>query len=531
MIEHSFIGKLNIREVDTNSDFLKYLETIIANYLVQNQVFEFSLTGTDLKSVYDFLNKLGETTVHIPELNKDTFIAIRSRLTSAPARTIYSTAGHYNNIFVYANGYFDYVDNQAHFGSKFDITKDFDCIENSFVSLNNPCRPYCYWEFNTAIDDMRAFFNNFCRVFNNSEVLAVFGAGLGVCFWDIFQKIGQGFPVLILTGESQSGKTTIAKALSAIYGLFSDSGFTSGSSTQLAIHIATSQRHNIPLFVEELNVNIFKQFDVFVKNIFSAIPRERCKSKNNNDITRVYTSVFATSNHFFTNPKLETLSRILTATMRKSDFDLRKYEYFDAQKRKRLSQILPWILAYRSHVERFYYDISKQLAPHIDDDRCLNNLTISSVMWHLVNTILGYPYVNWQKMSIEAYAHFKELRAAEIKVGDFVIRSIAQLIEKDKLTYGNDYRLLKDNKTLRISLRRFAEKQNTHAPQTSYLVKEEKLRPALQSDPRFVLDSIPMKNIGRAISIDISDQECLLEKISESKRLYTVLNNGKEDDE
>lgn len=492
--------------------------------------FTVRLNSRDLADVRSWKTAISAVTANldIPMKEKDFRELKQKWYENAKNKNIFACAGSQNGQFIWANAIYDFATQKLTYAQKIDETKTYDSVENSLVEMNNTCRPMLYPVERTSEDVFREFFTTLYRTFPKSEVLVCFGMALGTIFWDIFQKKAEGVPPIFFIGESHSGKSTIVKTISAIFGLCKNSDFMSGNSTPYAIMQELYSRMNIPVFIEELPPEIFGKLTPAVKNIYNAISRGRGK-KDGVEKTKILTNLVSTSNHFFKDISLELLSRIAFVNMKKGEFNLENFPYFDVEKRKELSQILPVFLRYRKGIVLVYKSIYGQLNKHIPEKgRHISNLAISCTMWYLVNSILKYPLVNLTQMVIDYNNTYKCYLNAEIKSSDVILNDITRMVEAGRLEYGRDWKLVES--TLKLNLRKYVEKFNIFNPKE--MTTPAQIRLQVANDKRFDTKTIPQKDIGRAISIDIAENSYLLEKLQNQQRVASVgwysLNNEKE---
>ena len=125
--------------------------------------------------------------------------------------------------------------------------------------------------------------------------------------------------------------------------------------------------------------------------------------------------------------------------MKKGEFNLENFPYFDVEKRKELSQILPVFLRCRKGivlVYRYIYDQLNKLIP--EKGRHISNLAISCTMWYLVNSILKYPLVNLTQIAIDYNAKYQNYLNSEVKSSDIILNNITCMLVADRLNYGQD---------------------------------------------------------------------------------------------
>ena len=390
-------------------------------------------------------------------------------------------------------------------------------MENSLISLQNTCRPELFSSGQNWQEVARKFFTNLVLCCKNPQTLLCFGVALGCCFWDILQKHTQGFPVIFFLGQSHSGKSTLLCCIASIFGL-RDSIVMAGNSTFYAIMKQLGSRLSIPVIIEELDEKFFEKAEGIVKNVHNGEQRER-GTKNGTEQMPIFTTIVAASNHKFKAVSEQLFSRIVVANMKKSDFDYEKFEYFDENSRKELSVILPMILSFRDNVlllHKQIYQTLKQLIPDHSGTRYLSNIAIGCTIWCIVNAIVGYELVNWQNLALSYSKEYEKMLASNITDADMAMRFIAKLIVEQQIAYGIDYKLVHDV-ILRLNLRKFVEKYNILYGKTpSEMLTLSRFCHFVEGDSRFDTERKTM-DIGKTISVNISEQEYLLSKIREFK--------------
>lgn len=445
------------------------------------------------------------------DLKEKEFTKLRkSWYDNADHKTIYACAGSQNGKFIWANAYHDYETRQTTYLEKTDETKGYDCMENSLVDMKNICHPLLYPAKQPPLPVLKQFFYSLCSTYPNSHVLVCFGMALATVYWDIFQKETQGFPTIFFVGEHHSGKSTLLMVLAAIFGLMNSSQITGGNSTIYAITQKLSSSMNIPVFLEEFSPEILGKLEPLIKNIYSGTSRARGK-KDGIEEMKIFTSFVATSNSFFPKLSGQLLSRIVFANMKKGQFNLDNFPYFDIEKRKELSQILPIFLCFRSEIVPIYKGVYAEIEKLIPDKgRHISNLAISCSIWYLVNKLMGYELVNWRQIAVDYNAMYQSYLNSEINPVDVIMNDITRMIVLDKLNPETDWKLIHGG-ILRLNLNRYIEKYNVANPQT--MMTSAQFRLIVSNDNRFDTKSIPMKKIGRAVSIDVSGNEHLLETL------------------
>lgn len=484
------------------------------------------IESSDMSDKKIFKQKLCSYTANIDfDFKEKEFALIKKNwYENAELKEIVACAGYQNNCFYWENAIYDCPNNAITYLKRMYEPERIDNIEDSNIDLKSSCLPVLYNSEENALQIFRKFFYELCIVFCESSVLVCLGIALAGCFWDIFQKETQGFPSTFFVGEAQTGKSTLLGVINAIYGL-DESNLMSGNSTVYAITREMSSRFDIPVFIEEFSEEIIAKLEPLIKDSYNGIARGRGK-KDSIEKMPIFTSLVATSNHFFPNLSEQLLSRIIFANMKKGQFNLEKFSYFAPEKRRELSQILPVFLRCRGKimpVYRFVYAELEQLLPN--KGRHISNLAISCTIWYIVNRIMGYEFVNWRQIASDYNEMYQNLLNAEVKSSDVILNDITRLVEAGRLEFGVDWKLI-SGKILRLNLNKYLEKYNMTNANT--IMKPAQFRLMVANDRRFDTRTTPMKGIGRAISIDISGCEYLLEKLSIQQDIWHSINRTTE---
>ncbi len=470
-----------------------------------------NLTGKDWIDRRSFFNAMCKYTANANlTLKNEDLLKIKTRLyDNSEIKTIYACAGQQDDKFVGANYYYDCKLWRIFLVDEKENTMTSQS-ENYLLDSENTCKPMLYPAKEPELLVLKRFFLTLKNTFDDSAVLLCVGGAIAICYWDIFQKIVQGHPTIFFVGEHQSGKSTLLSLISAIFGLVNTSNCISGTSTPFAITQQMSSRLNIPVFLEEFSAENLTKSEQMVKNFYSGLTRMRGRREGVDEF-KVFTSFVATSNDFFPNPSGQLLSRILFANMRKGQFDLENFPYFDIEKRKELSQILPIFLRFREKIEVIYNIVFSELEKIIPNKgRHVSNLAISSSIFYIVNLIMGKEVFDWRKMSQDYDSIYHKYLDSEVKSSDVVMNNLIRMFETSRLIYDYDYKIV-GHTILRLNINRYIEKYNAENPTKIMTAKQFRL--AVANDKRFDTNSVPSGNVRRAIAINISEQEYLLELI------------------
>lgn len=517
-----------IREFDSRSYPATKIEKLSLGISTSGKHSDYLVVEYDSQHLNDKKSFLLKTSAHTAnfsiEMTEKQFKKYKKEwYESANLRTIYTCAGLQAQKYIWSNAELSLTDYQLTYVTDCNSIRE----EQSLVDLKKTCKAVLYPSEKPWRSIFEEFFTTFIATFPNYAVLTSFGVALGIMFWDIFQDVAQGFAPVLFIGESESGKSTLLMLIAAIYGLDS-SDYMSGDSTTYAVMREMSSRLNIPVCIEELQPEVMTKYEQIVKNVFAKISRARGK---NDEIERlpIFTGFVATSNYFFSKPTQQLLNRLAFATMKKGQFNLNNFPYFDREKQKELSQILPILLRFRSRIKDIYFNVFKYLSQILPNrGRHLSTLAISGTMWYIINNILRYQVVDLATVSVEYDKMLQSYLSAEIRSGDTIMNDITRLVETEKLENGIDWKLMKDN-ILRLNLGRYLEKYNAANPKT--MMKASQFRLLVSNDKRFDTHSISMKGLNRAISVDVAENEYLLEMLSKQQNLNITVFGRNADEE
>ncbi|MCM1009691.1 MAG: DUF927 domain-containing protein [Fusobacterium sp.] len=356
---------------------------------------------------------------------------------------------------------------------------------------------------------MKEFFREIVSVFNYAPALMAIAVTIAVAFLDIFISKAQGFPYVIFYGESNAGKSTIVRFLAAIFGFGNSAKLTSGTSTMVALRAELENYNNIPVFIEELDKKRIDNIEDLGKDSFSATPRKKSSKDNKEIVTEINTTFCAATNHFFENMTFANFSRFIPVNLTTGQFDLTDFQYHhSSSKLEKLSCFLPELLSYRDKSFSIYEQEYKIAQKYCNHARICNNAAIGMAMWTVINTILDEKLVNTEVLAKDYLKYFEQYLDTETKYCDIFLADVYSLFNKEELIYGRDFVITK-NKYLRINLKKYCDIYNSTHENTK--LNPAQLRLKLNNDKRIIsLVATDMKPIGKAIKIDISGNETLL---------------------
>lgn len=406
-----------------------------------------------------------------------------------------------------------------------DVVNKFCLTDKEKLQIFAKNRPIpIYFESENPKQIMLEFFVEIITVYDDSAVLIAIGVCLGVLFYDLFIRHAQGFPYIILFGEPTSGKTTLLYCLAAIFGFTNHTELTSGTSTITIIREELSKLNNIPLFIDEFEKSSFEKLENLGKDTFSATPRKKCAKDGSEKVTDINTTFCITTNYFFENMTLANFSRSILVDIPKGKFDLSDFGYHSKEELEKLSAFLPLILSYRDKILEKYreqYLIAQKYSLY---SRLCNNTAIGMALWDVINEILGIELVNTESLAKEYFEYFERYLNTELQYGDVFLSNIYRLFIKQELIYGRDF-LITKGQFLRINLKKYCDIFNSLNEKQKLNTAQLKLK--LANDKRFNLKSTDLKPIGKAIKVDISENETLLDI---QNRIPPLINEEVEDE-
>lgn len=174
------------------------------------------------------------------------------------------------------------------------------------------------------------------------EGYMVLGAALGAAFApEIFKEHGM-FPGLWLPGETQQGKTTMARWCQAFFGIARQDGVILKDTTKVGLSIAFQQYSNLPVWLEEFQPESQKpEWEQIIEKIKNAFNRESGIKKTFGDEMRRVRCVV-----------------LVTGVATCADAQVRsRYIHSQVSKNKRLEDHLEWMQANKDE----FYLIGREL--------------------------------------------------------------------------------------------------------------------------------------------------------------------------
>ncbi|MBE7713767.1 MAG: DUF927 domain-containing protein [Cyanobacteria bacterium SIG26] len=462
----------------------------------------------DLKSFFNVIHK--DTIGLVEDFNRKKFLLLMEMLNQNPKIIhIYSNFGYQprENSYIFSNKKVlineRKIENYPLLPDNLPLTEQ----EKLQILSANGIVPKLYECENPKIV-LEEFVNEVKRVFD-APILMAIAIGFACCFFDLFISKAQGFPYIIFYGESNAGKSTILHMLAAFYGITNMTTLTSGTSTGVSLRAQLEKYNNFLVFFEEIDRFKIHYIEDLGKDSFSANPRKKSSKDGKEIITEINSSFCVGTNHFFEEMTFANFSRCIPVNLRRGKFDLSDFKYHSADKFEKLSSFLPEILFYRDKILDIYQEQYKIAQKHCSFARVCNNIAIGMAIWIVINDILGKEVVNTETLVIDYLDYFEQYLDTELSYGDVFLSDVYNLFCTEKLVYGRDFVITK-GKFLRINLTKYCDVFNSSHENKKLTPAQIRLK--LANDKRMVcLKGSDMKPIGKAIKIDISQNEILLD--------------------
>jgi len=448
--------------------------------------------------------------------HEDFFTLIEDAIKKSEKITEFQSAGLYKkqNFFIYSNAIVDIKRKQEYYSDK----------QNS-VTING--ERYCIspapdmpkfelYKENFDSEISKELLINLQESFPEaSEVLIILGLAVMIPFVKIFQENG-GFPICFLTGKQSCGKTTLLKLISNIYG--SNKLHCGGSSTAYSLRTLLGKLSGIPVLADEIGERVMKLFSDLIKDVFTAIPRAKGIKTGELIYQYINSGLMVTSNEM-PEMKAEIITRLLTANWRTTQIDTSKYLYFDNEKAKKLSLIIPEVLKFTeseilSMYEKSLSDIDHFLPESFQEHRVEHNFAIALSGIRVLERISNYEIPNLSNKIadyFEKYALF--LNIDNSLIGNIIDFLEAKILQNDLLE-GIDYTCVRKNGILKIQVARtkFFETYNFENQHNQI---SRKIFDCYAKTDHRIINTSTSREINnkktRVVEIDVSDRSELLE--------------------
>ena len=444
------------------------------------------------------------------DFSKKTFNILRHELSMCDVKIeIYQNIGHQYSIPVYVLGdkLFNYETNQLeNYLAVMDELQLTEGEKLQILALSSP--KIQIYESENPKQILSELVETMLKFFNDSAVIVAIGVCLAIPFYDLFIQHAQGFPYIMLYGDSQAGKTVLLHTLASIFGIVNHTELTSGTSTIRVIRRGLSRYNGFPLFIDEIEQKRIEEYEDLGKDSFSGTPRKICSKDGREIVTEINTTFCATTNHFFENMTFANFSRCILVNLHTEQFNLENFPYFSNENREKLSAILPLILSYRAQIIERYKTQFEIARKYSNRSRLCNNLAIGMSIWSVINDILKVEIVDTDNLAKEYFEYFQRYEDTELKYSDIFLSTVYRLFNEGQLVYGRDF-VITRNQVLRINLSKYCDIFNSLNSKQKLNTAQLKLK--IGNDRRFDFNATDLRPIGKAIKINIADNDTLLD--------------------
>ena len=476
-----------------------------------NVSYSIKLCGEDEIDIKSFVRAVHRNIIGLWEnFSKTTFNILRHELSLCEVKIdIYKNIGYQYSLPVYVLGdkLFNFEVKQLE--KYLSVLDKLQLTEMEKLQISEFSSPKIkIYESENPKQILLEFVETMLKFFNDSAVIVAIGVCLGIPFFDLFTQYAQGFPYIMFYGDSQAGKTVLLHCLASIFGINNNKDITSGTSTIKVIRRNLSRYNCFPLFIDEIEQKRIEEYEDLGKDSFSGIPRKVCSKDGGEIVTDINTTFCATTNYFFENMTLANFSRCILVNMPFERFNLDNFKYFSKVEREKLSAILPLILSYRTEViERYkqHFEIARKYS---NRSRLCNNLAIGMTIWSVINDILEVEVVNTDNLAKGYFEYFQRYEDTELKYSDIFLSTVYRLFNEGQLLYGRDF-VITRNQVLRINLSKFCAIFNSLNSKQKLNTAQLKLK--IGNDRRFDFNATDLRPIGKAIKVNIADNETLLD--------------------
>lgn len=469
------------------------------------------ISGEDDIDIKSFVRAVHKDIIGLWEdFSKTTFNLLRQGLSLCDFKIdVYKNIGHQYSIPVYVLGdkLFNYETNQIK--NHLAVMDELQLTEGEklqILALSSP--KIQIYESENPKQILSEFVETMLKFFNDSAVIVAIGVCLAIPFYDLFIQHAQGFPYIMLYGDSQAGKTVLLHTLASIFGIINHTELTSGTSTIRVIRRGLSRYNGFPLFIDEIEHKRIEEYEDLGKDSFSGTPRKVCSKDCGENVTEINTTFCATTNHFFENMTFANFSRCILVNLHAEQFNLENFPYFSNENREKLSAILPLILSYRTEIIERYKTQFEIARKYSNRSRLCNNLAIGMSIWSVINDILEVEVVNTDNLAKEYFEYFQRYEDTELKYSDIFLSTVYRLFNEGQLVYGRDF-VITRNQVLRINLSKYCDIFNSLNSKQKLNTAQLKLK--IGNDSRFNFNATDLRPIGKAIKVNIADNDTLLD--------------------
>ena len=129
-------------------------------------------------------------------------------------------------------------------------------------------------------------------------------------------------------------------------------------------------------------------------------------------------------------------------------------------------------------------------------------------IWSVINDILKVEIVDTDNLAKEYFEYFQRYEDTELKYSDIFLSTVYRLFNEGQLVYGRDF-VITRNQVLRINLSKYCDIFNSLNSKQKLNTAQLKLK--IGNDRRFDFNATDLRPIGKAIKINIADNDTLLD--------------------
>lgn len=293
------------------------------------------------------------------------------------------------------------------------------------------------------------------RLFNTLEL--AYGSQIepfivmSMCFMTLFLKQisndFEGTPIVVLYGEAASGKSNLLRLIANAFGL--DKSVLHGGMDTVAGIIEDLENYvNIPLLVDEVEIDGIDAIKRLVKSVYGQTGRKKYSGKNS-----INTTLFFNTNHEFLN-ELEYKNRCIELTFEQKNFDNREAEKFN-----HLQKYLSFVSSYI--IENINYSTIRTMIKKEEESELLNSVTDNRIKRNLSIAITGLKLliqlINTETIQFEQYEErMKQFIDTAMSIHEDDISQFITVLKEllndkySKLEKNADYKIGKDGLHLQI---------------------------------------------------------------------------------
>lgn len=434
-----------------NADF-----TYDLRFKVEDKSFNINFTYDELQNLRKFGNKISKKSTIasiLDERQLQKLVATTISRIKQPEITEYKTAGlNYNaeeQLFVTANRYYKYgkqekklpktirlYENailQPKFTPYKEITEDETLKEQ--VKQNYNITPKIVTQVLLMLFDMLD------KAYNKQiEPYLIIAMGYMTLFLKQISNDFEGTPIIALYGEAASGKSNLLRLIASAFGLSKDV-LHGGMDTTAGIIADLENYVNIPLLIDEVELNGIDDVKRLIKAVYGQTGRKKYSGKNHINTTLF----FNTNNRFLYD--LEYKNRCIEANFIQESFNPDEAEKFN-RFQKYLSYVSQYIIEHiqYSDIKQMIKETEKsELLAGVSDLRIKRNLAIAVTGLKVLINVINLPeIINMQTYEERLKKYITNSLMAYDDDIEIFLTILKELIEKNIIKNYIDYKIKED---------------------------------------------------------------------------------------